>query len=465
MSSELRSLIAESPGRAEVISVSGVSKTYLIYDRPSDRLRQFFIPRLRRLMRLRDKQYFTAFQALKDVSFNVAKGEVIGIVGRNGSGKSTLLQVICGTLAPSSGVVGVQGRVSALLELGSGFNPEFTGRDNVFLYASVLGLSKDEIQARLLDILRFADIGDFIDQPVNTYSSGMTVRLAFAVAINTMPDVLIVDEALAVGDEMFQRKCFAKLEQMRAEGVTILFVSHSAAMIVELCDRAILLDAGEVLADGRPKDVVALYQKLLYAPSDEAATIREHALSSNPEMDREAGVRTRTRDSNVVESEAETYDPGFISKNVVVFASHGAIISNPCLRTLDGQLVNGLVRGRRYRFCYTVAFSKVLTGVRFGMVVKTVTGFHLGGALSESAVHEGLITHPGQTLDVEFTFKCALNPAVYFLNAGVFGCADQGETLLHRLADAVVFRVLPVESNRSQEMIDFDCCAIVSMHE
>ena len=215
------------------ISVADVSKRYQIYDAPSDRLKQM-------LTRAR-KQYFREFSALKNISFEVRKGETVGIIGRNGSGKSTLLQIICGTLNPTGGTLHTRGRIAALLELGAGFNPDFTGRENVYMNAAILGLSKLEIEQRFDDIAAFADIGEFIEQPVKSYSSGMSVRLAFAVAINVDAQILIIDEALSVGDELFQRKCFSRIEAIRAQGATILFVSHSGGTIIELCDRAILL--------------------------------------------------------------------------------------------------------------------------------------------------------------------------------------------------------------------------------
>ncbi|MEL6688446.1 MAG: ABC transporter ATP-binding protein [Pseudomonadota bacterium] len=230
------------------VRVSNVSKLYRTYSKPTDRLIEAFVPKAER---------HREFQALKSVSFELPRGETLGIVGRNGSGKSTLLQIICGTMQPSSGEVSVQGRVAALLELGAGFNSEFTGRENVHLNATILGMRRDEIAERFDAIAAFADLGDFIDQPVKTYSSGMFVRLAFATAINTDPDILVVDEALAVGDEAFQRKCFAKIEEIQARGGTILFVSHSAGSITQLCSRAMLIDQGEVILDGRPKTVAA----------------------------------------------------------------------------------------------------------------------------------------------------------------------------------------------------------------
>lgn len=230
------------------IRVENLSKCYQIYDTPRDRLKQFILPRLHHLTGQTPRQYFREFWALKDVSFEVKKGETIGIIGRNGSGKSTLLQLICGTLSPTSGSITTNGRIAALLELGSGFNPEFTGRENVYMNASVLGLSKEEIDARFEDIVAFADIGTFIEQPVKMYSSGMMVRLAFAVQAQVEPDILIVDEALAVGDAKFQAKCFDRLHQLKEGGTSILLVTHSSEQIVTHCSEAILLD-GEMLSN------------------------------------------------------------------------------------------------------------------------------------------------------------------------------------------------------------------------
>lgn len=443
------------------ISVRGVSKTYQIYESPGHRLRQFVLPRLRRTLRLDARDYYRDFQALHDISFDVGRGEVVGIVGRNGSGKSTLLQIICGTLSPSAGRVETYGRVSALLELGSGFNPEFTGRDNVYMNAAVIGMSRGEVGQRFDEIVEFAGIGDFIDQPVKTYSSGMAVRLAFAVAINADPDILIVDEALAVGDELFQRKCFARIEQLRSRGVTILFVSHAGGAVIDLCDRAVLLDAGALLADGEPKAVVGMYQKLLYAPADKAARIRDAMLGKVAGANAGDPAAERAEDEPDGALEVETFDPGFVSANTIEYESHGATISRPEVMTLEGRVVNGLVRGRTYRYRYLVDFDRTFTGVRFGMLIKTVNGTHLGGSLSQASLQDGLIVSSGSRAVVEFTFDCLLNPGVYFLNAGVFGCLDQGEILVHRLSDALAFRVLPVSGNRAQEAVDFACMPTV----
>jgi ABC-type polysaccharide/polyol phosphate transport system ATPase subunit len=238
-----------------VIALNGISKSYPLYDSPIDRVKEVFHP-------LR-KQFHKTFEALKPLSLTVHKGESIGVIGKNGSGKSTLLQIICGTMTPSSGNVSVQGKISALLELGSGFNPEFSGRDNVYLLAGILGLTKKQIDAQIADILAFADIGDFIDQPVRTYSSGMVVRLAFAVSIHVEPEILIIDEALAVGDVFFQAKCFAFMKD-RFQDVTKILVSHDLGSIAKLCTRVIYLDRGELLFDGDPLTAIEQYTKQVH---------------------------------------------------------------------------------------------------------------------------------------------------------------------------------------------------------
>lgn len=260
------------------IRVEGVSKCYQIYEKPRHRLMQ---------MLTRGRQYYKDYWALSEVSFTISQGETVGIIGRNGAGKSTLLQILCGTLAPSAGKLTVNGRVAALLELGAGFNGDFTGRENIYLNAGILGLKKQEIDNRLEDIVNFADIGDYLDQPVKTYSSGMYVRLAFAVIVHVDADVLIVDEALAVGDMYFQAKCMARMKQLMESGVTVLFVSHDVAAVKALCQRAIYLDHGQVVALGNTDEVVEAYygagvktvqhvaaQPLQSAQADEAFTKR-----------------------------------------------------------------------------------------------------------------------------------------------------------------------------------------------
>ena len=246
------------------IRVSGLSKCFQLYDSPGHLLKQLLVGRMARLVGRTPPQYFREFWALKGLDFTVRRGETVGIVGRNGAGKSTLLQILCGTLTPTAGQVDIRGRVAALLELGAGFNPEFSGRENVYLNGAILGISREEISRRFADIEAFADIGEFIDRPVKSYSSGMYVRLAFAVSACVEPDVLIVDEALAVGDAKFQAKCFRRFEELVSRGTTILLVTHSTEQITRHCDRAILLEGGVVHQEGPPKDVANTYLDLLF---------------------------------------------------------------------------------------------------------------------------------------------------------------------------------------------------------
>ncbi len=241
------------------IRVENLSKCYTLYDAPRDRLKQFVLPRLQRVVGKPPKNYYREFWALKDISFEIKKGETVGIIGRNGAGKSTLLQIICGTLTPNSGSVEINGRVAALLELGAGFNPDFTGRENVYMNGSVLGLTKEEIDARFDEIAAFADIGEFLYQPVKTYSSGMYVRLAFAVNILSNPQIMIVDEALAVGDMGFQAKCMTALTRIQERGTTVLFVSHDIGALKSLCSRGVYLERGAVQAIGPAGDVAGHY--------------------------------------------------------------------------------------------------------------------------------------------------------------------------------------------------------------
>lgn len=265
------------------IKVEKLSKCYQIYNQPHDRLKQSVYPRLQGLAGRPQGQYFREFWALKDISFEIMKGETVGIVGRNGSGKSTLLQMICGTVNPSGGEIQTNGRIAALLELGSGFNPEFTGRENVYMNAAILGLSKEEVDEKFDDIAAFADIRHFMDHAVKTYSSGMLARLAFSVAIQVDPDILIVDEALSVGDMAFQEKSFTRMKKIRDQGTAILFVSHSTSAVRNFCDRAIWLDAGNMRGMGERLSICDEYQKMMEheirLESSQAANNRSNSVS------------------------------------------------------------------------------------------------------------------------------------------------------------------------------------------
>lgn len=258
------------------IQARKLTKIFPIYARPIDRLKQAVLPRLRRLLGRPHKDYCTTFTALDGISFEIRKGETVGILGHNGAGKSTLLQLLCGTLSPTSGEIIVNGRVAALLELGAGFNGEYTGRENVYMNAHILGMSQEEIDTRFDDIARFADIGDFIERPVKSYSSGMYARLAFAVAICVDPDILIIDEALAVGDAKFQNKCFNRLKELKKSGTTILFVSHAIEQVRLICDNGIVLNRGKMLFSGTAVDATVKYLSIVHdeMPAFDADTIR-----------------------------------------------------------------------------------------------------------------------------------------------------------------------------------------------
>lgn len=464
MSSENMSGAALLAKRDLAISVQGVSKSYQIYDRPAHRLRQFIVPRIRTMLGLRRRDYFRDFHALRDVSLAVGRGEVVGIVGKNGSGKSTLLQIICGTLSPTGGRIETCGRVSALLELGSGFNPEFTGRDNVYMNAALIGMSQAELASRLEGILEFAGIGDFIDQPIKTYSSGMVLRLAFAVAINADPDILIVDEALAVGDEAFQRKCFSRIEELKRAGCTILFVSHSAASVVEFCDRAVLLDGGDLIMQGSPKDVVAQYQRLLYAPAEERNRIRSEirmieSHAAHEVGDAEGGHASGSASRmNAVEVrwndllDAERYDSGLKSESAVEYPEMGAIIDDIHIANAAGERVNVLVPGGEYTYGYRVTFSKSATRVHFGMMIKSLSGGSLFGMSSHSDGDAIPFVAVGEVYDVRFHFLSHFLPGTYFTNAGCNGILDDGESrFLHRILDAMLFKIEVRQTDRRKD--------------
>jgi lipopolysaccharide transport system ATP-binding protein len=474
-------------GGETVIKVSGVSKRYLMFDRPEDRLKQMVVPRLQRILGRTARQYHREFAALSDVSFQVKRGETVGIIGRNGSGKSTMLQIICGTLQPSSGAVDVRGRVAALLELGAGFNPEFTGRENVYLNAAILGLSRGETDARFDAIARFADIGAFIDQPVKIYSSGMYVRLAFAVAINVDPDILVVDEALSVGDEAFQRKCFARIEQIRDNGGTILFVTHGTQTVVQLCDRAMLFDRGEMILEGSPKTVVTQYQRLANA-NEASQAVRESikALTAGRsagwttndsqhdrliEPDSTDGAQPLDRRPNksagtTDDAPRELFDPGLMTKSRTDFEPNGARIIDLSLRNSRGLPVNVIVSGRDYTLTYEVSFDADIDDVGVGVGIRTTTGFSLGGANLDTMRVERLAhCHAGTRIGASFEFKCILLPGIYFFNLAVTGERDGAREYLARSTDALLFKVAAQEATTAGGLVDFGIRVVLRRSE
>lgn len=448
------------------IKVENLSKCYTIYNSPRDRLKQFILPRLQRALGMVSRQYYREYWALKDVSFEVKKGETIGIIGRNGSGKSTLLQLICGTLNPTTGNVQTHGRIAALLELGSGFNPEFSGRENIYLNGTILGLSDDEIDARFADIVAFADIGDFIEQPVKTYSSGMYVRLAFAVQAMVDPDIFIVDEALAVGDEKFQRKCYARLEELKSRGTAILFVSHSSQSVIELCDKTLLLNEGIRLLFCQAPEAIQAYQKLIYASADEQKRLIPKLLATDM-----VGQKNGVQNFKSLQSKEnigdvnlagvsnlpsglslEAFDPCLIPETTTVYPSQGAVIDVINIVNTGGQVVNMLRLGEDYHFDISGRFSKHLAGVYFGIHIKSASGAVITGQRfpQEGRLCENVTA--GQTFKVRFSFRMNLLPGVYFVGSGIWSVAEPN--CVHRIIDALMFRVCPNESNNSFGYVD-----------
>lgn len=438
------------------IRVSNLSKCYQIYDTPRDRLKQFILPRIQHAVGRQPAQYFREFWALKDVSFEVRKGETIGIIGRNGSGKSTLLQMICGTLNPTAGSITTHGRIAALLELGSGFNPEFTGRENVYMNASVLGLSKEEIDQRFDDIAAFADIGEFIEQPVKTYSSGMMVRLAFSVAINVDPEILIVDEALSVGDEAFQRKCFARIEEIKRVGGTILFVTHATQLVIEMCDQTVLLHHGRLVFGGNSHQAVNLYYRIIGKSNDVFCTelAKEEApLASVQDIDKkdqpiclESTVTVDDAFSyeNTLVNNLPTFDASLVSKtsHETHEEKYGVTISNIKLQNLLSDQINILIQGQRYIVSFDVLFTHRPNNINYQVLFKTINGIPIAG---DRFFHEqafGTSPSAGKKFCIYYEFQSLMNPGVYFIS--IEACGDEGGQYIvyHKFAEILAFRIL-----------------------
>ncbi len=445
---------SESPAVAEtVITVRDVGKCYRIYDQPQDRLKQ--------ALHWRRKQYFREFWAVRGVSLQIRRGEMAGIVGRNGSGKSTLLQMICGILTPTTGAIQVHGRVAALLELGAGFNPEFTGRENVFMNGTILGLTRAEIEDRYDQIVAFSELKEFIDRPVKTYSSGMFVRLAFAVATSCEPDILVVDEALAVGDEAFQRKCFSRLERIRERGGTILFVSHAAGTVLQLCDSAYLLDQGELVLSGSPRKVITAYHKLIHSPPERARLIRqqivEGTLSSPttaaPHIAAPPAAQAVAPNRPAQRALQAAFDPHLQSKSCIEYEPCGARISQARITNLAGEQVNLLVPREEFVLRYCARFDVPALNVRFGTMIKSISGNDLGGSATPASDCQYVAA--GTQVEVAIRFRCLLPPGVYFMNVGLRGTVQQEDIFLHRLVDALAFRVLSDGASDVQGMFDF----------
>ncbi|MEH2273302.1 MAG: ABC transporter ATP-binding protein [Nostoc sp.] len=380
-------------GEEIAISLKNVSKCYKRYTRPVDRLKELLLPA---------KSHAQEFWALQDINLEVSKGETVGIIGQNGSGKSTLLQIIAGTLTPTTGKLYVNGRVSALLELGSGFNPEFTGRQNVFFNGQVLGLSRAEIEAKFDKIASFAEIGNFLEHPVKTYSSGMIVRLAFAVVANTEPSILIVDEALAVGDARFQARCMKRIRQLKEQGVTILFVSHDSGNVKMLCNSAVLMNHGKMLEIGEPKEVVNHYIALLSSDNN-GLELEQH----NPE------------ETNFLESNA-----GFVKNNQQdnYTYRHGnklATINKVIINDLKGREITQIETGKNFQICVVMQAQAEISDLIVGISIKNLMGLVIYGTNTHLQKIKLPCLNQEQQLIVSFQVPCYMNKGIYTVTVGI----------------------------------------------
>ena len=384
------------------IQVKNLNKMYKLYNKPSDRLKEalgFKVP---------VREHY----ALHDVSFDVKRGETVGIIGTNGSGKSTILKIITGVLNPTGGEVVVDGRISALLELGAGFNMEYTGIENVYLNGTMMGFSREEIDARLQDILDFADIGDFVHQPVKAYSSGMFVRLAFAVAINIDPEILIVDEALSVGDVFFQAKCYRKFEEFKKMGRTILFVSHDLSSISRYCDRVILLNKGVKLQEGSPKQMVDMYKQLL--------------VGQDP-----------TKAEEKKDPDRENWNEKFqINPNMLEYGSKLAEIMDFAVVDEKGRYTNTIEKGSSFQIKMRVVFHEAIQEPIMAYTFKDIKGTEITG--TNTMFEKMHVEHSGEgdVCTVTFTQDMYLQGGEYLLSFGCTGYKDGDFTVFHRLYDA-----------------------------
>lgn len=442
--------------KENAIVIDGVSKCFQVYDNPVRRLKQFIVPKVDRVVGRESRAYHEDFWALRDVSFVLPKGETMGIVGRNGSGKSTLLQIIAGTLTPTSGSVTVNGRVAALLELGAGFNSDFSGLENVYLNASLMGLTREETESRLDDILSFADIGHFINSPVRSYSSGMLVRLAFAVQAQIEPEILIVDEALAVGDAKFQAKCFARLKKLKQNGTSILFVSHATEQIVTHCDRALLLDGGTTQLSGAPRDVINRYLDILFGKKNTSDNTRDEvdkqiSIAAEGERERlgretdaEEAAKRKTDTQRKLDStyhERAHYNPSEYR-----WGDKAAEIYDYYFEQ-DGKGFPGIFEPKKkIKFLFKIISHELIFRPIFGFAIKTKDGVTIYNTNSEwqsvSIVEEA---KPGETFFLSVEVPNLLFEGDYFISVGIASSNAQGEIIPHdRRYDSIHLPVGPV---------------------
>ena len=413
--------------REIAIQVEGVSKLYKLYDKPSDRLKE--------ALGLTKKKLYREHYALNDINLTVHKGECVGIIGTNGAGKSTILKIITGVLNPSAGSVTVNGRISALLELGAGFNPEYTGIENVYINGTMCGFSREEIDEKLDDILQFAGIGDFVNQPVKTYSSGMFVRLAFAVAINIDPEILIVDEALSVGDVFFQAKCYHKFEEFKKKGKTILFVSHALDTIQKYCDRAVLLNKGSKIAEDAPKPIIDIYNKILVSQDDMGADI--------------AIVADEPKEKRTLERSEDRTWKSYMYTNpaTVQYGNKEAEIIDFCIMNEEGIITNTIDRGEKYRVRMKIRFYQKIQEPVFAFTIKDLKGVELTGTntlLEDVNLPEN---EPGMEIAVQFEQMMLLRGNEYLVSLGCTGYKDGEFTVYHRLYDVCNIAVISKKDN------------------
>lgn len=406
------------------IRVNDISKIYKLYDKPSDRFRD--------ALGLSKTHHYKEHYALHNVSFDVKKGETVGIIGTNGSGKSTILKIITGVLNPTGGSVEINGRISALLELGAGFNMEYTGIENVYLNGTMIGFKKEEIDAKLDDILAFADIGDFVNQPVKTYSSGMFVRLAFAVAINIDPEILIVDEALSVGDVFFQAKCYKKFEEFKQQGKTILFVSHDLGSISKYCDRVVLLNSGVKITEGKPRDMVDLFKKIMVTDEGKNFKTVDDILNATK---KKTGINTSNNDSD--------WKSNFvINPNLNEYGSRDAEIIDFAVMDEEGNLTSAIIKGNRFKICSKVLFHRDIMDPIFTYTIKTLKGTDITGTNTMFEKKTIGLAKAGEVYVASFTQDMFLQGGEYLLSISCTGYENGELTAFHRLYDVLNISVI-----------------------
>lgn len=418
---------------------------YKLYDNPMDRLKEAFSGKNK-------KKRYKEHYALNDVSFDVHKGETVGIIGTNGAGKSTILKIITGVLNPTSGNLEINGRISALLELGAGFNMDYTGLENVYLNGTMIGFTREEIDERLDQILEFADIGDFIHQPVKTYSSGMFVRLAFAVAINIDPEILIVDEALSVGDVFFQAKCYKKFEEFKEMGKTILFVSHDLSSISRYCDRAVLLNKGRKLAEGLPNDMIDLYKKVLVKQvDDEGNDIVVSRGNEDSATDKE--VENTAKESN------EPWKSNFaINPNCLDYGDKQAEIIDYGIVDENGMFSNTILKGHGFSVKMKVKIHEDIKFPIFAFTIKTLKGVEVTGT-NTMFEHIDFEFKKGDTKEITFEQEMNLQGGEYLLSLGCTGYNDSDFEVYHRLYD--VCHISVISDKNTVGFYDMNSCVTV----